>query len=211
MWSDEPAMNITNKFVVFCWIILALSVSACSGLTRSDQPATKTWWLEPYVGMTEKTSPDAVKLVAISVRAVPGLDTNRILTLADDAQLSQFSAARWADNLPELVESLVSRSLEASGRFEVVSDRAGGGSENCDLQLEIREFFAHLGTSGRTGEVVVAIDGRYQCKSSESVALHLNISIPVHDDRMSVIVAAFQQAIDSVTKDLLETLLSSRT
>ena len=203
MWSDEPAMKLTNKFIV---LILALSVSACGGLTRSDQPATKTWWLEPYVGMTEKTSPDAVKLVAISVRAVPGLDTDRILTLADDAQLSQFSAARWADNLPELVTSLVGRTLESSGHFEIVSGRAGGGSEDCNLQLELQEFFARLGRSGQTSGVRVIIDGRYQCESVEPVVLKLNASVPVHDDRMSLIVAAFQQALDSVMKEMLETL-----
>lgn len=199
-------MNITNKIVVFCLLILTMSVSACGGLTRSDQPATRTWWLEPSVKMTQKASADSVNFVVISITAVPGLDTDRILTLSDDAQLNQFAAARWADNLPELVASLVARSLESSGRFEIVSGRAGGGSENCNLQLELREFFARLGSSGQISDVRVAINGRYQCEPSEPVVLHLSTSIPVHDDRMSVIVAAFQHAINSVMKDLLEQL-----
>lgn len=204
MWSDEATMNTTNKFVVFCLLILALSVSACGGLTRSDKPATKTWWLEPYTAMKQDESPDSVKVVAISVMVIPGLDTDRILTLSDNAELNQFAAARWADNLPELVTSLVSRSLESSGTFEIVSDRAGGGPANCDLQLELREFFASLNSSGQTIGVQIAIDGRYQCKSDEPVSLKLSTSIPVHDDRMSVIVAAFQQAMDSVMRDLLK-------
>ena len=202
MWSDEATMNTTNKFVVFCLLILALSVSACGGLTRSDKPATSTWWLEPYTGMTQETSSVPVPLVAISVTVVPGLDTDRILTLSDDAELNQFAAARWADNLPELVTSLVGRTLEASGRFEIVSGRAGGSSENCELQLELQEFFAYLSPSGQTTGVQVTIDGRFQCESSESVLLKLSTSIPVNDDRMSVIVAAFQQAMNSVMRDL---------
>jgi len=206
MWSDEAAMNTTNKSVVFCLLILALSVSACGGLTRSDKPATKTWWLEPYTGMTQETLSGPAPLVAISVTVVPGLDTDRILTLSDDAELNHFAAARWADNLPELVTSLVSRTLEASGRFEMVSGRAGGGSESCELQLELQEFFARLSPSGQTTGVQIAIDGQYQCESAEPVLLKLNTSIPVHDDRMSVIVAAFQQAMNSVMKDLLEQL-----
>ena len=206
MWSDEPVMNTTNKFVVFCLLILALSVSACGGLTRSDKPATKTWWLEPYTGMMQETPSDPAPLVAISVAVVPGLDTDRILTLSDDAVLNQFVAARWADNLPELVTSLVGRTLEASGRFDIVSGRAGGSSENCDLQLELRKFFASLNASGQTTGVQIAMDGLYQCESDESVSLKLNASIPVHDDRMSVIVATFQQAMDSAMKDLLEQL-----
>ena len=199
-------MHTTNKSVVFCLLILALSVSACGGLTHSDKPATNTWWLEPYTGMTQETPSAPALLVAISITVVPGLDTDRILTLSDDAELNQFAAARWADNLPELVTSLVGRTLEASGRFEIVSGRAGGSSENCELQLELQEFFGSLNASGQTIGVQIGIDGRYQCESDEPVSLKLNASIPVHDDRMSVIVAAFQQAMDSAMKDLLEQL-----
>jgi ABC-type uncharacterized transport system auxiliary subunit len=156
--------------------------------------------------MTQETPSDPAPLVAISITVVPGLDTDRILTLSDDAELNQFAAARWADNLPELVTSLVSRTLEASGRFEIVSGRAGGGSESCELQLELQEFFAHLSSSGQTTGVQVASEGRFQCESAEPVPLKLNASIPVHDDRMSVIIAAFQQAIDSAMKDMIEQL-----
>ena len=206
MWSDEPAMNTTNKSVVFCLLILALSVSACGGLNHSDKPATNTWWLEPYTGMTQETPSDPAPLVAISITVVPGLDTDRILTLSDDAVLNQFAAARWADNLPELVTSLVGRTLEASGRFDIVSGRAGGSSENCELRLELQEFFARLSPSGQTTGVQVAIEGRFQCESDEPVPLKLNASIPVNDERMSVIVAAFQQAMNSVMRDLLKQL-----
>ncbi len=206
MWSDEAAMNASNKSVVFCLLILALSVSACGGLTRSNRPATNTWWLEPYTGVTQETPSVPVSLVAISITVVPGLDTDRILTLSDDAELNQFAAARWADNLPELVTSLVGRTLEASGRFEIVSGRAGGSSANCELRLELREFFASLSPSGQTTGVQVAIEGRFQCESDEPVPLKLNASIPVHDDRMSVIVAAFQQAMNSAMKDMIEQL-----
>jgi len=94
-------MKISKIHVVWCLLILIVSLTGCSGLTRSDQPATKTWWLEPYAGMAHEVSPGAPKLVEISVTVVPGLDTDRILTLSDDAQLNDFAAARWADNLPE--------------------------------------------------------------------------------------------------------------
>jgi len=206
MWNAESVMNITKNPVVFCLLILVLSINACGGLTRSDKPATKTWWLEPTAGIAQEKPSTDVLLVAISVTAVPGLDTDRILTLSDDAQLNQFAAARWADNLPELVTSLTGRSLQASGRFEVVSDRTKGVSEDCNLQLELREFFALLKTSGQTRAVQVAIDGHYQCDSAAAVVLHLDASIPVNDNRISVIVAAFQQAMDSVITKLAEQL-----
>ena len=184
-------------------MVLAVSLSACSGLTQSDKPATKTWWLEPYTDLAPAESSDSVLLLNVSVTVVPGLDTDQILTLSDKAQLNSYSAARWAENLPELLSSLSERSLESSGRFEVVS-----ALEQCNLDLELQEFFADLNPSGQTNGVRIAINGRYQCENGEVESLRLNASIPVLDESMSVIVSSFQQAMDRVMKDLLETLRS---
>lgn len=199
-------MNPEKKLTVFCLLILALSISACSGLTRSDKPATKTWWLEPYTGITRGLAAEAILLPTVTVTAVPGLDTDRILTLSETAELNHYSAARWADNLPELVSSLVGRSLELSGRFEQASGGEGTASGKCELQLELREFFGILSSSGQTTEVRIAIHGRSQCGSSEAESIRLVATAPVHENRMSVIVAAFQQAMDSTMKQVLEKL-----
>jgi len=196
-------MNISKTFSVFSLLLLSFLLNACSGLTSSDQPASTTWWLKPYTGAMQVNPHEAPRMIAVSVTVVPGLDTNRILTLSDDAELNRYAAARWADNLPELVESLVGRTLESSGRFEMAAGRIKSGSEDCDLQLEVRGFFAELDGDGTTSGVRVAIDGRYQC-GSVAVPIQLSASIPVHDDRMSVIVAVFQEAVDSVLEELLE-------
>jgi ABC-type uncharacterized transport system auxiliary subunit len=47
------------------------------------------------------------------------------------------------------------------------------------------------------------VDGQYQCESAKPVAIQMSASVPVNDDRVSVIVAAFQRAMDSVMKDML--------
>ena len=140
--------------------------------------------------------------VVLSVTVIPGLDSDRILTLSDDAELSQFAAARWVDHLPELVSSLTGRSLQATGQFEVASERATSRADVCNLELEIREFFADIGSTGRVSGVRVAINGSFECESSVPIVFHSASSVAVADERMNVIVAAFQQAMDSVTKDI---------
>ena len=90
-----------------------------------------------------------------------------------------------------------------SGRFDVVSGGGRNGPMECDLQLELREFFAELDGSGKTTGVRVAVNGRYQCDSDVPVKIDLNSSVPVYGDHMSVIVAAFQQAVDDVMAALL--------
>jgi len=197
-------MNISRTPLVFCLLFVGFCLNACSSLTRSDKPAVTTWWLKPYNGVVQVVAPETILPLTLSVMVVPGLDSDQILTLSDDAELKPYSGARWVDNLPELVTSLVGRSLQESGRYEVVSSRAGGRSGKCDLQLELREFFADLGPSGQTSGVRVAIDGRFQCGPGAPVLLKLKASVPVDDERMKAIVAAFQRAMDSVMRELLE-------
>ena len=180
-----------------------LLLTACSGLTRSDKPATSTWLLKPYEGGT--TATQAVIDVNISVTVTPGLDSDWILTLSTDAELSHYSGARWADNVPELVTSLTGRTLTESGRFAVVQAQ-GGGNNACDLRLEVQEFYASLGSGGQTSDVELAMSGQYQCANAEPVPIKLSASVPVHDERVSVIVAAFQQASNEVMKELLKQL-----
>lgn len=204
------ARNISEKALVVCLLFISVCLGACGGLTQSDKPAVTTWWLEPLTGEAQTSSPDPVASVSVSVAVVPGLDTDQILTLSDDSELKPYAAARWVDNLPELTKSLVSRTLEASGSFEVVSERARAEHKRCDLRLELREFFASLNSSGQTRSVQIAMHGSYQCESEILIPIQIEASVPVQDNRMRTIVAAFQQAMNSVMKDLLKTLHSNK-
>ena len=204
MLKNRAALGKPASLRVFVVLLLVLVISACGGLNRSDKPASTTWWLEPYIALSANTANEQVVYLELSVSVVPGLDSHRILTLSDTAEINKFAAARWAESLPELFESLVGRSLEASGRYQIMSP--GGGSAVCKLELELTEFFAKLDSVGRTSSVQVAVSGRYQCDGSESKLVKMDAMVPVRDDRMSVIVAGFQASFDKVMQSLLEQL-----
>ena len=199
-------MKFSSRYLVVHLLLIASVLGACSGLNRSDEPANKTWWLQPYTGMVQMAFPTAVLPVAVDVTVVPGLDTNRILTLADNAQLNHYAAARWVDNTPELLTSLTSRTLLATGRFQVEPGRSMRRAEGCRLQLEVKEFFATITASGQTTSVQVAADGKYLCGPGSPIAITLGAAVPVADESMTGIVAAFQQALDEVMEDLLNQL-----
>jgi ABC-type uncharacterized transport system auxiliary subunit len=196
-------MNISRIFVMFCLSTVMLFTGACTSLTQSDKPAISKWWLEPYVASSQPVPADPPVSVALLVTVVPGLDTDRILTLSGDAELGQFASARWVDNLPELLASLLERSLQATGQFVIVSESAASRPGNCLLELEFREFFADIGPGGTTSGVRIATHGRFQCGSATAVDIQSNVSKLVADERMNVIVAAFQQAMDRVTQDTI--------
>jgi len=201
MWKNSITMN-SRKIPQLVFILLyVLGTGACSGLNQSDKPAAQIWWLEPYSGNIS-SSTETAEIVSVSVTAVPGLDTQRILTLSENAELKKFAGARWADSLPELLTSLVSRSLEGSGRFEILP--ASTGTDNCELELEVQAFYATLDLNGHTTGVTVALNGRYLCDGSKTILIDLDSSIPVSADRMTVIVEGFQRAVDAVMVDLLK-------
>jgi cholesterol transport system auxiliary component len=197
-------MNVLTKFGVCCLLASSCLLFACSNLTRSDKPAVTTWWLKPYSGSPAASVAEPPVQVALTVTAIPGLDSDQILTLSADAELKPYAGARWAEYLPELVTSLLGRSLEASGRFEVQSEWAGAGPQRCDLQLQLTEFFAESDPGGSSAVVNVAAKGHFYCGSAAPVAIAADASVPADGNRMNVIVAAFQQALDRVTKQILD-------
>jgi len=196
-------MNISRVSIVCCLSTVMLLSGACSGLNQSSKPAISKWWLEPYVATSPLVSADQPVSVALSITVVPGLDTDRILTLSDDAELGQFASARWADHLPELLKSLIERSLQGTGRFETVPESAASRPGNCLLELEFREFFADIGADGRTSDVRIATHGSFSCGSGRPFVFQSNVTKVVADDRMNVIVAAFQQAMDQLTQEII--------
>ena len=92
----------------------------------------------------------------------------------------------------------------------MVSERARAEHKRCDLRLELREFFANLNSSGLTRNVQIAIHGSYQCESEALIPIQIKASIPVHDNRMRTIVAAFQQAMNDAMKELLIEIQSGK-
>ena len=202
--------NISRKTLVLYLLFITICLGACGGLTQSEKPAVTSWWLEPLTGEAQTENRQLVASISVSVAVVPGLDTDQILTLSDDSELKPYAGARWVDNLPELTTSLVSRTLEASGSFEVVAERARAEHKRCDLRLELREFFASLDTTGQTRSVQIAIHGSYQCVSETLIPVQINASVPVRDNRMRTIVAAFQQAMNNTMRDLLKVLHSGK-
>jgi cholesterol transport system auxiliary component len=198
-------MKVSKANRLTAFLLSLVFLSACGGLTQSDKPAISTWWLKPYESNAPAATGEGTRL-SVELTVIPGLDTDRILILSTEAELTHYAGARWADNTPELLASLVGRSLQASGRFDVIPSSSGNAAGECKLRLEVQEFFVKADSSGTTGEVQVMVHGRYGCDTGESVPIHQQVSIPVNGNRISTVVNAFQRATDALMVDLLGAL-----
>jgi ABC-type uncharacterized transport system auxiliary subunit len=174
---------------------------ACGGVLTSEQAAKQYYALMPYSGAgTTGAAPQ--QSLTVSVSAIPGLDTDRILALGTDARLNRYANARWPDHLPEVLTSVLKRSMTASGRFSAVeaSDRSRGGGWL--LKLEVQQFYGIQNADGSTRSVRVGMAGTLAC-NDRTLRIDLSERKSVGAERLATIVAAHQSALDSVTRQLL--------
>jgi len=199
-WRSDPEMKMKPLLAV---LMATSMITACSGVMDSAQPARQTYLLMPSTPASGTANDGQGPVLSVSLGAVPGLDTDRIQALDSDAQLKRYANARWPDHLPEVLGSVVQRSLAASGRFSAVeqSDRASG--DGWLLQLEVQKFYGMQSTSGSTNNVVVEVSGSIECAGNKG-AFTLSDSQAVGEDRLSEVVAAHQRGLNDVTRQLLE-------
>jgi ABC-type uncharacterized transport system auxiliary subunit len=198
------------KKITAIMVLLAVTVqiTACSGLLTSDTDARKYYLLEPYSGYSGADTDETWPVLVMSVSAVPGLDTDHIQALGADARLIQYANARWTDYLPEVLTSVMRRSLASAGRFETVKTTAGSDTGHWKLNLEIQQFYGILNSADGTSSVSVRFEGNLRCHDQEH-QLQLNASKPVHEDRLAAVVSAHQQALDDASRQLMEHIIDS--
>jgi ABC-type uncharacterized transport system auxiliary subunit len=191
----------TSLFPLALLILAALS-GGCSKLLTSDQPARQYYLLTPLTGQQAKPGTGPARPLSISVSVVPGLDTDRILAFSRDARLDHYANARWPDNLPEVLTSVMRRSLAASGRFDPVVAANVAMENGWLVSLEAQKFYGIRSDTSGTTSVSVQMAGRVSCNGL-SQAFMLSESTRIGEERLSVIVAAHQAGLDGVTRQLL--------
>ena len=180
--------------------LLALLLAGCGSLLTSKQPPRQVYMLQPLAAGGGAAT--GVETVQLRLEVIPGLDTDRVLALDPDARLVPYANARWPDHLPEVLRSVLRRSLESAGRI----DSDGVAAENeWSLDLELQAFYGLLDAAGGTRSVRVALAGRAECNGNAR-NLRLEDSATVPQERLSAVVAAHQAALDGVTRQLLQSI-----
>ena len=196
---------LTKSGLILAAVAATLVLEGCSGILTSDQPAKQYYLLMPYAPSTTATGAGPVAALAFDVTAIPGLDTDRVLALDADARLNHYGNARWPDHLPEVLTSVMRRSLESTGRFTAVRSSDRAAADEWALQLEAREFYGIQAASGATSSVHVSLAGTLTCNNA-SHALSLEDAHAVSEQRLAAVVAAHQAGLDAVTRQLIERL-----
>jgi ABC-type uncharacterized transport system auxiliary subunit len=197
-----------TKLLLLLSALAPLLLTACSGMMDSAQPAKQVYMLMPLSASPSTATDEQKPALSISLEAVPGLDTDWVQTLGVDASLTRYANARWPDHLPEVLTSVIQRSLASSGRFSAVEQSSRAKGNAWMLHLEVEKFYGLQGATGETSSVVTQIAGSIEC-NNHGETFTLNDSVAVGSERLSSVVAAHQQGLNDATQQLLKKIFEA--
>lgn len=174
-------------------------------MLTSDAPPDTTYWLEPAPINAMRNEAVKVDSIRVAVTAAPGLDVDRILIRGPGATLNAYSATRWADNIPEIIEMLVRTALEDSGRFRLVASARSGTRADWELDLEVRAFYAVSQIASAPPTVDLEVRGYLECPGTV-LPVRMTGARSARANTMTEITAAFQSVVNEALADLVEQL-----
>lgn len=188
-------------------ILLGLAIAGCSGLLHSNAPAVQIYTLR---AASASAGADPTRAVGASLRvahplAGPGLGTSQIVLLQPDHRLNVYAASAWAADAPVLLESVAVEALRGSGYWRSVQDAESPFPSDYLLQISIRRFDAdYSGGTDAPPTVRVTLDCTLGREEGREVVASFVAggSAVAGANRLSDVVAAFQQATDAAMASL---------
>lgn len=202
--------RMSSKVVLL--LSLSASLAGCSGLFGGRGEAPVTYVLRPSVASSglpaaAVADPRRPSLQVQRVVVAPGYARDEILLTQPDRRLGQYAASRWPDVLPVVVERLAVDALRQHAAWSVVDDAAAPLAATQLLRLTVRRFDAEYAAVGRAPTVRVVIDATVMRRSDRALlaAFTVETAVPASEDRMSAIIAAFEQAAGEAMAELART------
>lgn len=125
------------------WILslfCLLSLSACSFLPRSQEPAAQTYRLAPVVTPAPTGWVARKVLYVPEIEVNPALDSERITLVKDGLQQDFIAHSRWPDKLSRYLHASLVESLSQSGQFQAVLTQFVGKNQPFKLLMRVAHF-----------------------------------------------------------------------
>jgi cholesterol transport system auxiliary component len=190
-------------------VALLSALAACGGsFFRSNAPPPSTYLLSIPPG-----SPGAAMqadLTILTPRVRTGLDGDRIAALYPDRRLDYFAGARWSGPLDEVVQDLALQAFRTHANFRTVHTDTSAFGAGYWLELDVVDFQAEYPGGGAASEsapptVHVQLLARVGNAGDRHVIGQYTADSrqPATDNRLSAIVAAYNQAVDAVLSKIV--------
>ncbi len=153
-------------------VLSLLLLSGCGALGALGEATTPldTYELRaPVDGPSATGQPRAIDLVVEVPEASGALDTDRIMIRPNPFQAQYLPRARWADSAPEMMQTLMLRSVENTNAVRYVGRRPLAGSGDYALISEITDFQAERRDGEDAAEIRLRMTARLVREDDASI------------------------------------------
>lgn len=185
---------------------LALAGAGCAnGLLGPDGDPPARYRLDPPAAGSgaQGRAPLPLALSVARPRAAGSLDGDRIAVVQPGNRFDHYAGVRWSDPAPDMLQSLLVRTLQAGGRFETVAAAPSRLPADLLLVAELRRFEARYSAEGSAPVVDVELQFTLvDVRGGRRVAGPLaSAQAPAAADRRAEVVSAFQLATGKVLSE----------
>jgi cholesterol transport system auxiliary component len=205
--AKAPIKKIKGVLTFAC---MAALLSGC-GVFPFDKPAPSLFVLTPKNTFSGDLPTVDWQLTVELPLADAGINTSRIAARKSAVSIDYFQGANWTDTAPRMVQSLLVESFENSSHIVGVGRQSAALRADYTLLLELREFQAeyHNGTSVPSAHV--RLNAKLVRLPQRTIVATKNADTlsKAKSGRLDDVVLAFDQALGTVLKDIVEWALTS--
>ena len=178
--------------------VLACLLAGC-GVLGGD--VLDVYELRAPEGLPTANAPIQREITVELPEATGTLETDRILMRPDALQAQYLPGARWGEETPVMVQSLMLRSLQATGGLTYVGRRPLGSGGDYAIVSDIIDF--HGETNGDAVSVRLTIEVRIVRELDASIAAGRTFTAlsTTESTRTEDLIAAFDSAADALFTD----------
>lgn len=132
------------------------------------------------------------------------LNNARIAVLPQGDLISSYKNSRWSDPAPILLRNRLLDGFQRDGRVQLLSTDDSNLQADFELGGELQAFQSEY--RGNTVEVVIRLDARLIRGYDQKILASQRFEVrqPVSDPKVPAVVAAFGQAGDSLTRQVVD-------
>ncbi|MCZ4352472.1 ABC-type transport auxiliary lipoprotein family protein [Roseovarius aestuarii] len=193
-------MNLTRRAALLGAVATLGGCSAVSSINSAASPLD-TYDLTPARGATSGGRSGRTLLVPLP-EAPAAIASDRIMVKPDAASITYLPDARWADNLPAVMQSLLVRSIAGTGRMGYVGPSEGGPVPDLALLTRIDVFQVEINEGATTASVDISLTVlRDRDQRVIKTRVFRNQATADSDAPVNV-VAAFQAILDTLLPEM---------
>ncbi len=177
---------------------------AVSALNSAARPMD-TFDLLPVPATDRGAARRGAVLVVAMPDAPASLATDRILVKPDRAAITYLPDARWSDDLPSVIQSLLIRSISGAGRLGYVGRTEGGPVPDTALLVRLDTFGVDVQPDGAFDVSVDMSLTLLRDRDQRVIASRSFAAVaPAADDSADTVVATFQNLLNILLPEMAE-------